>query len=270
MSWAVAALLAVAAPAFAPVDGVALRYTLVDERGDGASVARFTSSRRIVFHKTATGYLADLTILSVDAAGERGVAAMSRRLMSMLVGRTIRYQLDARGAVIAVENQAQLMALIVAAIGKTAAGGKDGSTVRSDAAGKFAASLATMPEAAQRGMLASFLTPVIDASGGGIPGERAVVVPLASPLAQSASLPGTETIARTARGWMAIDTIATGAIIPASAEPRGESGVRIVRHREIDPATGLVMLDDRRTETWLSAAPGRTNTVRSVATVTVE
>jgi hypothetical protein len=149
---------AVTAPGFAPADGVVLRYTVVDERTDGAAVTRFASSRRIVFDETATGYRAELTILSVDAAGERDVAAMSRRLMSALVGRTIRYHLAAQGAVLAVEGQAALMALIVGAVGKVSKAGNGDSTARADAADKFAASLAAMPEATQRRVLASFLT----------------------------------------------------------------------------------------------------------------
>lgn len=264
MTWLPALLVvAIAAPSFAPADGVALRYTVVDERNDGTTVSRFTSSRRIVFHRTASGYRAELTILSVDAVGARDVAAMSRRLMSALLGRTIRYQLDAQGSVTAVEDQAALMALIVATVGKVAGAGKVDSTARSDAADKFAASLSAMPEAAQRRMLASFLSSVIDSSGGGVLGQRTVAVPMASSLAQAVTLPGTETVTRTANGRIAIGTVATG---PGA----GESGVRIVRHREIDPSTGLVMLDDRQTESWLSSSPTKRNLVRIVATLAVE
>lgn len=275
MMWALAALLTVAAPAvaassFAPADGVALRYTIVDERSDGATVTRFTSARRVVFRKTATGYRAELTILSVGAVGVRDLAAMSRRLMSALVGRTIRYQLDSQGAVIAVEDQAALIALIVATVGKASAAGTADSAARADAADKFAASLAAMPEAAQRDMLASFLSSVIDTSGGGMPGRRAVVVPMTSSLAQPVSLPGSETVGRTSKGWIAIDTEATGPITSGAGQPQGKSGVRITRHREIDPATGLVMLDDRRTETWLGSAPMKKNVIRSLATLAIE
>ena len=262
MRWLLVLLLlwpSVAFAKFAPVDGAALRYSVTEERGAN----RFTSERRIVFHKVAQGYTAELTIVAVDA-GTGDVAAMALRVMSTLVGRTISYDLSNQGLVVAVADQDMLFATIIAGFDAMGAAGKDDSAARDAVAGRTAAALASLPDAAKRLLLGSLLTPVI---GGALsdaqPGEGPVSLPASAPTGQSAALSGRQVVTRGADGRLVIDTDVSGPG-PASDAP---TMLRIVQHREIDGVTGLVLVNERRTDTWLTAKPDAVTTFRTRATL---
>lgn len=248
---------------FAPVDGQQLRLSVTEDRAG----TRFTSERRIVFRKADTGYTADLTIVAAGTAGgERDVGAMARRVMNALVGRTIHYRLDAAGRVVAVDDQDSLIATIVAAFGAMGGAGKDASPERQAVAARAAAAIGALPFESQRALLASLLTPVVGgALAEAVPGESPVTLPASSPMGQGAELKGRQVVTRAANGRIVIDIDATGTATPGgAAEP---AMIRVVQHREIDPATGLVFVNDRRTDTWLAGRPGNIQTIRNVATL---
>lgn len=247
---------------FAPVEGQALRFTVAEDRAG----TRFTSERRITFHKAEQGYTADLTIVSVDAAGgERDIGAMARRVMNALVGRTIRYQLNDAGMVVTVDDQDTLMTVLATAFSAMGGAGKDASPERQAVANRAAAAIGALPYDSQRLLLASLLTPVV---GGALseakPGEMPITLPANSPMGQSAMLSGRQTVTLGAAGRIVIDSDVSGPG-PAGDAP---TTLRIVQHREIDPATGLVLVNERRTDTWITAKPEAVTTIRSASTLT--
>jgi hypothetical protein len=238
---------------FAPPEGKPLLYSLVEERGEGVTATRFTTERRVLFHKTADGFTADLIVVSADATGNAEIAAMSRTVPRSLMGRTIHYRLDAEGHVVAVEDQAALIALMADAFAAMS---------KAETAAKAAAAVRAMPEKQQLGMLASLLQPMAVADrADAVAGTRAVTVPAASPLGQAVALAGQETASRDSAGNIVIDTVAegsTGADAPM---------IRIATHLTIDRATGLLISSERRTESWLPAAPDKRTVSKSGSSV---
>jgi len=249
---------------FAPVDGQALRYAVVEERAG----TRFTSERRIVFRQAEQGYTAELTIVAVDATGgEADVGAMARRVLMALVGRTIRYRLTETGLVAAVEDQDALMATIVAGFGAMGSAGKDTSPERQAVASRTAAALSALPAGAKQSLLASLLSPVI---GGALseaqPGEGPITLPASSPTGQSAELKGRQVVIRAADGRLFIVSDVSGPG-PGSVSDT-PTMLRIVQHREIDGVTGLVLVNVRTTDTWITDKPDVVTTVRTTSTLT--
>jgi hypothetical protein len=239
---------------FAPPEGKPLRYAIVEERGEGVTASRFTTERRVVFHKVSSGFTADLTVTAADATGNEKIAAMSRTVPAALMGRTIRYRLDGEGNVVAVEDQAALIALVAgafAAMPEVGPGARIAGTIRS------------MPEAQQRGMLASLLQPMALADrADALAASRAVTVPASSPLGQAVALAGQETVSRDSADRTVIDTVAegsTGADAPM---------IRITTRLVIDRATGLLISSERQTESWLPAAPDKRTVSKTTSTVT--
>ncbi len=239
---------------FAPPEGKALRYAIVEERGDGATASRFTTERRVVFHKTADGFTADLTVTAADATGNEKIAAMSRTVPAALMGRTIRYQLDGEGNVVAAEDQAALIALVAdafAAMPEVGPGARIANTIRA------------MPEAQQRGMLASLLQPIAVADRADAPAvARAVTVPASSPLGQAVALAGQETVSRDSADRTVIDTVAEGST--GTDAPM----IRITTRLVVDRATGLLVSSERRTESWLPASPDKRTIAKTTSSVT--
>lgn len=263
----------VALAKFAPVDGQVWRFSLADERGD----VRRTQERRIVFHKAAQGYTADLTIVVADT-GAGDIGAMAARVVSALTGRTIRYDLNDQGMVVGVEDQDALMATLVAAFGAMGSAGKDASPERQAVAAQAAAMLGALPYDAKRLLLAALLTPAI---GGALsdaqPGEAPVSLPAGSPLGQSTELKGRQIVSRGADGRLIVDTDVSGpaanatrASLPGAGmvDPAAVPMLRIVQHREIDAATGLVLVNERRADSWLSTKPDAITTIRARGTLT--
>lgn len=245
----------VAAAKFAPVEGVSYVYAIMDTREAG----RFTSERRIVFRRADTGWTAELTVISADAVGTGNAATMSRGLLSALIGQHIRYRLDAQGAVVAVEDQDALIKRVGDAIGT--APGKSSTAARDAVADRMAKTLAALTPDAQRTLLASLLTPAIGGALADDPiGERPIAMPAGSAFGPGGTeLIGTQVVTR-GDVRTVIDTVAEG---PSP----GGAMTRIVQHREIDTATGIVMRNERRTETWLTATPDKRQVATSSATV---
>lgn len=254
---------------FAPPEGRTFLYAVTDTRGTGEGAPIVTTSeRRVTFRKLPGGYGAELTVVSVEMTGPPAVAAMAGNFMKTLIGRTIRYRLDGGGAVIAVEDQAALIADVVAAL---RAMGGDGPN-RGDAAAKVAQSVAAAPEPAQRAMLASLLTGAIAADRTEAPaGTRAVTVPAAA-LGKAVTLPGRETVQRRADRVTITDQAegAVGQVVsaaPGADAAAGAPHLRVVDRVDLDPETGLLVSSERMVESWIDAAPDRRRVTHITATL---
>ena len=261
----------VAAAKFAPPLGKVLNYTVVDVREEG----NFSAARRIVFSKAEQGYVAEVTIVSNGAAADSPrVGSMANRALAVLTGKTIRYHLNDQGLVVEIEDQDALMKAVVD--GLSAMAGKS-SDARSAAGTQIAGMVAALKPDAQRTLLASLLSPAIAgvAEAEAKPGQRPIALPAGSSMGQQAELKGTETVARFNGDLISVESDVEGpapgalaAGVPGSdVAARGTPMMRIVQKRVVDPATGLVFFNERRTERWLSTAPDERQTSRSTATL---
>ena len=245
---------------FAPPDGQAFRHVLIEERDDGTVKRRFEAERTIVFRATPTGYAADVTLVRVSQ--DAGTGGMFAAGMAGLKGRTIRFQLDRAGNVVAIEGEAAIWEALCHGIESMV--GTDAS--RRERLRPLATPLRALPEDRRRAMLASMITPLI-AGPIAAEGARAVTVEARGLDGTRIVLDGRETRHAAALGTIAIETSASGTL-PGAEAGAVPARVSVATRRVIDPATGLVLEARDTRDTWLGDAGSGGGLAHDVARTT--
>ena len=230
---------------FHPVEDRRYRYDTVETRTADGVVRRFHASRSVVFHRTADGYDASVTLDAVDQQAGGDVGRMFLAATGALLHRTLQYRLDINGTVLEVVDADATIALIASAIERM-----DADRKRSGDAQVLASPLRTMPPERKAAMLRSILTPLIaGASAERPPGQRKIALPSRPPLAPGTALAGVETVSRNPAGIVTIDLRADGGIDTAApadahgrdiAAPLQAPAATIHTVRNVDPVTGLI------------------------------
>jgi hypothetical protein len=252
----------VALPAFHPVEGAIYRSDTNETRSDDGVPQHFHASRRIVFHREATGYLADVTIDAADQSSPQAGSAFLAGNRAFL-GRVVRVHLDAAGAITAVEDADALierLAKSIEAATRTVAGPAR--------AAAMAAPLRAFDPAQRRAMLGSAVADLIRPVDVTRPdGTRTVALPSRLPIAAGQALPGTETV-RHDGAAVSITTHAAGPISVGGAMVPGAAAGTITLDtlRRVDTATALVV-ESRSARVITTASGARSSRAETVTTL---
>jgi hypothetical protein len=250
---AILLIAAQAAPAFAPPLDRSLTMTTETVRSEGPATRRFIARRTVRFSATPDGYRVAIT-LDAAAPGEADSdpAGLLRAGFAGLAGRTVVLQLDRAGAVTGVDDLPALWRAIIAGMGAMAPVGTDPTTqARAARVRAIVATLAAQPEAAQRRMIASLVTPLIapelvtEAATPAPP--RAVRVPATSIYGQT-ELDGLRAV-RSRPDGIEVSVSATGPVAVTTPEGKTSATITLETLRRIDPHTGLVVESRERVET---------------------
>lgn len=239
---------------FAPPLDRPLRTVTEATRTDAGVTRRFTSARRIVFRRAATGYRAEVTIESGEpaAAGDDDPTAMFRAGFARIAGRTVVLHLDAAGRVTAIDDQAVVWKSFLDGIAALApAGTGDLDRKRAGRIRAILAALAPMPPERQRATLATLVEPLIaaDIAAAGQSPPRPVKVPAGSAFG-GAQLDGLRTVRKVA-GTLEVVVTADGIITMAGPDGPLQGRISLETLRRVAPQSGLVVesLETRRTHT---------------------
>lgn len=243
-----------AAAEFHPVEDRTYRYETAETRSAEGIVRRFAAERSVVFHRTASGYDATVTLDAVEEASGDAAGRMFRAATGALLGKPLRYRLDSSGAVLAVEDPDRAIAVIANAIEQMTAHRERGGDAQI-----LASPLRSLPAERKVAMLRSILSPVIAGSvADQPPGTRNVTIPSRPPLPPGTALSGVQTVTRGPGDVVTVNVQADGTI--DSAPPPETHGYDVASaahapiatirsHRVLDAATGLVREARDRTET---------------------
>lgn len=243
---AIAVAAAIQAAPFAPPEQRDLRYTIEQVQTDAAGERRFATIRTVRFERQADGWIATVTTLSVDGTGGDRSGAMFETAMRGLVGRAVRFRLDAAGRIVGIEDRAAVIDALVSGIVASASGQRQQAL-----ASQLTAPLRAMPAEAQVSMLETMLTPIL-APGAAPHPVRAASQPGRPPAAAGAPLEGTVVTVADDAGL--IRTTRVSAHFAPSAATAGDARRTRETVETIDPATGLVRVREDRMTTVIGTA----------------
>ncbi len=242
-----------AAPVFAPPVDRPLTITTETVRSEGAVTRRFVARRTIRFAAAPDGYRVAVT-LDMAAPGEEDSdpAGLLRSGFARLAGRTVVLHLDRAGAVTSVDDLPATWRAVVDGMAALAPTGSDPETrQRAARVRAIVAALAAQPEAAQRRMIASLVTPLIApelvAEAATPAPPRAVRVPATS-IYGKAELDGLRAV-RTRGDGIEVSVSATGPIAVTTQEGSASAAITLETLRRIEPGTGLVVESREQVET---------------------
>lgn len=250
---AILLIAAQAAPVFAPPLDRSLTMTTETVRSAGPTTRRFVARRTVRFSAAPDGYRVAITL---DAAAPGEADSDPAGLLSAgfagLAGRTVVLQLDRTGAVTGVDDLPAIWRAIIEGMGAMAPVGTDPATQAHAARVRaIVAALAAQPEAGQRRMIASLVTPLIapelvtEAATPAPP--RAVRVPASSIYGQT-ELDGLRAV-RSRPDGIVVSVSATGPIAVTTSDGTASATITLETLRRIDPHTGLVVESRERVET---------------------
>jgi len=250
---AILLIVAQAAPVFAPPLDRSLTMTTETVRSAGPTTRRFVARRTVRFSAAPDGYRVAIT-LDAAAPGEADSdpAGLLHAGFAGLAGRTVVLQLDRTGAVTGVDDLPAIWRAIIEGMGAMAPVGTDPATQADSARVRaIVAALAAQPEAGQRRMIASLVTPLIapelvtEAATPAPP--RAVRVPASSIYGQT-ELDGLRAV-RSRPDGIEVSVSATGPIAVTTSDGTASATITLETLRRIDPATGLVIESREQVET---------------------
>ncbi|WP_242149767.1 hypothetical protein [Sphingomonas sp. BAUL-RG-20F-R05-02] len=255
----------VATPAFHPIEGATYRSDTNETRTDDGGSQHFHASRRIVFRREATGYVAETTIDSADQSGPQAGSAFLAGNRAFF-GRVVRVHLDAAGAITAVDDADALIERLAASI-ETAARSVTGPA----RAAAMAAPLRAFDPAQRRAMLGSAVADLIRPVDVARPdGTRTVALPSRVPTAAGQTLPGIETVRRDGDA-VSITTHAAGPVtVGGTTVPGAAAGtITLDTLRRVDTTTGLII--ESRSARFITTASGaRSSRAETVVTLRLE
>jgi hypothetical protein len=254
----------VARPAFRPIEGAIYRCDTRETRTDDNVPQRFHASRRIVFRREGSGYLAETTIDAADQSGpQRGSAFLAGN--RAFLGRVVRVHLDSIGTVTSVDDADALIERLAASIEASA---RDVAGPARAAA--MAAPLRAFDAGQRRAMLASAVADLIrPADLARVDGTRTVSLPARMPLPAGQGLPGTESVRRDG-GIVTIASHGAGPIaVGGPAVPGAATGtITLDTLRRVDASTALV-IESRSTRLITTADGKRNSRAETVTTLAV-
>jgi hypothetical protein len=247
---AVALLIATqTAPVFAPPLDGPLVMTTETVRTEGTTTRRFIAHRTVRFSAAPDGYRVAVT-LDAAAPGEEDSdpAGLLRAGFARLAGRTVVLQLDRAGSVVSIDDLPATWRAVTDGMGALAPTGTDPETrQRAARVRAIVATLAAHPEATQRRMIGSLVTPLIApelvAEAATPAPPRAVRVPAMSVYGK-AELDGLRSV-RSRPDGIEVSVSATGPVAVGTAS----ATITLETLRRIDPATGLVVESREQVET---------------------
>lgn len=242
-----------AAPVFAPPLDRPLTVTTETMRTDGANTRRFVARRSVRFTATPDGYRVAIT-LDDAAAGEEDSdpAGLLRAGFARLAGRTVVLQLDRTGAVTGIDDLPAIWRAVTDGMRALAPTGSEPATQQRAARVRaIVAQLSAQPEAAQRRMIGSLITPLIAPeivveSGTPRP-PQAVRVPATSVYGR-AELDGLRSV-RSRPDGIEVSVSAIGPVAVAAPDGKASATITLETLRRIDPRTGLVVESREQVET---------------------
>lgn len=237
-----------------PVTGKAYRLVLVEERRDDRGVQRFTSERRLVFHRLANGFALDLTITE-STTPPGGPGTMLGAAMAGLKGRSFRFLLDAEGRVTSIDDEDAVWNALCDAVDRAANATVAGSPARDRAARSMATVFRSLPADGRRAMLTSMAAPAIAGTSNNRQPQRdtAITLPARSSTGTTAMLPGRETVELIDGRTMTITTAAEGDVAAPDAAGPATAHIRVSITRRIDRVTGLVLESREERETTIGS-----------------
>lgn len=246
-------MVAQAAPVFAPPLDRPLTMTTETVRTEGTKTRHFVARRTVRFTAVPDGYRVAVT-LDATAPGDEDSdpAGLLRAGFARLAGRTVVIRLDRTGAVIGIDDLPATWRAVTDGMGALAPIGADPATrQRAARVRAIVAALAAQPEAAQRRMIGSLVTPLIApelASEAATPAPpRAVRVPATSVYGR-AELDGLRSV-RSRPDGIEVSVSATGPIAVKTPEGTASATMTLETLRRIDPRTGLVIESRELVET---------------------
>lgn len=248
-----------AQPGFAPPSDVAFRHVMTEQREHAGVTRRFEIERRVIFHATAAGFDADVTLVRVDqSAGQPGKMFMAG--VSALKDHTIRFRLDPTGAVRSIDDEDAVWSAFCDGVEAMTAG----SGERRRAALPFVAPLRAMPPERRRAMLASMVASLVAGPIGTL-GSRPVQIEARGPGGEKMMLEGQER-RDVAKDGVTIVTEASGTLPLPAATTKMVANVSVAMRRRVDPATGLVVRSEEVRTTEIGF--GTPGAAREIATTT--
>lgn len=214
-----------------------LTSTATSERDDERNT--FTLVRAIRFERRPGGYLAQVTVRSIDVAGEPSVAAQFARAYAALEGVPVAVEVSADGTVGTVRDAELLWATL-----------RRGMMSDDPASAKIAAIFDAIPAPQRSAELASAVTAVIATTDADRrAGTRTTTVPARAFGSQSDDLPARESVS-VAGGRVTVDLAADGGTSPGTQ-------IRLARHRVVDRATALTLERHEEVTTTLLVSGAR-------------
>jgi hypothetical protein len=242
-----------AAPVFAPPLDRPLTVTTETVRTDGANTRSFIARRSVRFMPAPGGYRVAVT-LDATAPGEEGSdpAGLLHAGFARLAGRTVMLQLDRTGAVTGIDDLPVIWRAVTDGMRALAPTGSDPATQQRAARVRaIVAQLSAQPEAAQRRMIGSLITPLIApeliAEAANPAPPRAVRVPATSVYGR-AELDGLRSV-RSRPDGIEVAVSATGPVAVSTLEGKANATITLETLRRIDPRTALVLESRERVET---------------------
>ena len=227
---------------FAPPLDRPMRLVTEQIRDDGATQQRFTLSRRLIFRRTAHGFVAELTVLPAvptKMADQR----LLDRVMQTMADRPLRILLTSDGEITGIADQALVWQRFLMALETLAVASRDRDVVRSLATG-----MASMTPAQQRAFLASPLDELL------APRDAALAPTVSRPVAIPAGAPGSGRTMLSGEETVSIEDGRTRMVIRAHGDlpatgPLPARTAAIDRVRDVDRRTGLLLMRREDTET---------------------
>lgn len=251
--------LAATAPAFAPPLNVPIGFTKTETRTLDGQALHFVITARIVFTRDASGLDAAMTFgQASDDAGE-DIGQMFQAAIGRLAGQTIRFRLDAAGAVTAVDHRDAIWDALCAAMRGV------GDTADINRRARAAAdSLAALPPDKRQSLLGSMLEPMISGPAATLsPGsDTDITIDARAPNGSPAALVGRQRVSRNPDGDLFVSVHAAGDVGP----PTQPVHIDIVRTSDIDPRTGLVM---QRSDTTRSSTGASSNIIERTSALSI-
>ncbi|KAK0340455.1 hypothetical protein LTR94_030428, partial [Friedmanniomyces endolithicus] len=119
---------AIAIP-FAPPTDRALTYRIEQHRPLAGKVSAFTATRDLRFERAGEGYALTVTLRAIDTDAPASGAVSYRAALGPLVGIAMRFRLDGRGKVVALDDEEAIWAKVRAGVDALATG-SDGERQR--------------------------------------------------------------------------------------------------------------------------------------------
>ncbi len=242
-----------AAPQFAPPLDRPLTLTTETVRTEGTQTRRFSARRTVRFMTAPDGYRVAVTLDTTAPDDE--VSDPSGLLhvgFARLAGRTVVIQLDRTGNVVGIDDLSGTWRAVIDGMSALAPSGTDPATrQRATRVRGIVATLAAQPEAAQRRMIGSLVTPLIApglVTEGTSPGPPRMVQVPATSIYGRAELEGLRSV-RSRPDGIEISVSATGPVVVATPEGQASATITLETLRRIDPRTGLVIESREQVET---------------------
>lgn len=230
---------------FAPPTDRPLTYRIEQHRPVAGKVSGFTATRDLRFERAGEGYILAVTLRAIDTDAPASGAEPYRAALGPLVGIAMRFRLDGRGRIVALDDADAVWAKVQAGVDKMAVG-SDGDRQR--AAQNVRALFDSLSVEGRLSLLAGELQPLLlfagsDVVGGTGRGLRSVA---GSPLVRPVPVEGALTVARHSGDMLDLDEKLAGDGVQVSITYRLSRLIGLVERQERSLIAGGQPLVEKR------------------------